>query len=64
MRPLRTERVHAGRPLINRLARQLLAFGGALTVAAGLVTIQAPQALAADSTTYLNGATVGGDVAA
>ncbi|MCA2187150.1 WD40 repeat domain-containing protein [Nonomuraea cavernae] len=42
----------------------MLAFGGALTVAATLVVAQAPQASAADSTTYLNGATVGGDVAA
>jgi hypothetical protein len=59
-----SERGTSKRPRVTRVTRRLVALGGALAVAAGIVAALVPAASAADSTTYLAGVTSGGDVAA
>jgi YVTN family beta-propeller protein len=58
------DRGTSNRPQPGRLPRRLVALGGALAVAAGLVAATAPAASAADSTTYIEGVERVGDVAA
>jgi YVTN family beta-propeller protein len=62
--PRRLKRGTSNGPLVTRLTRRLVALGGALALAAGLVTTLAPAASAADSTTNLGSVGRGGEVAA